>query len=396
MWAFRDKIAVAGVGYSPLTRRSQQSLAELTLEACDAALADAGVSRSELDGLATSPTMPRYGGEKGTIDGIDIVTPYNLGEWLGVADRLQWIGSTGGMVTQSIVDAALAIAGGVCSHVLVYRSVHVPIGRYASFEASRAAGAEQWLAPFGFSAPPAWAATVMRRYFELFGGSRSDLAGYIANNRENALRNPNAYWRTSLSKKDYLDSRMIADPISILDCDIPVDGCAALLLTSAERARHLRQPPALLTGFAASTHVGPTGVPMTLESMHEGASKTAARLWAASGLEPSDIDTAQLYDGFSIMVVTWLEGMGLVPRGEGLAFLRDGHGSLNGRLPINTGGGALGEGRLHGLTHLAEAAIQVTDRGGERQVPGSRHSLVTVSNGLTKSMAFIFSRDEKG
>lgn len=396
MWAFRNKLAIAGIGYSPLTRRSPRSLAELTIEACDAALVDAGVARSELDGLATSPTMPRYGGEKGTIDGVDIVTPYHLAELLGVADRVQWIGSTGGMVTQSLVDAALAIAGGICSHVLVYRSVHVPKGRYASFESARAGGDEQWRAPFGFSAPPAWAATVMRRYFELFGASRMDLARYIVENRANALRNPNAYWRTPLSADDYANSRIIADPISVLDCDIPVDGCAALLLTSTERARDLSRPPAVLTGFAASAHSGPTGVPMTLEDMWEGAAQTAARLWDMTGLGPADIDTAQLYDGFSIMVVTWLEGMGFAPRGEGLAFLRDGHGSLDGHLPINTGGGALGEGRLHGMTHLAEAVIQVTDRGGERQVPEANHSLVTVSNGLVKSMAFLFSRDEGG
>jgi acetyl-CoA acetyltransferase len=394
MWEFRDKVAVAGVGYSSLTRRSPISLAELTIEACDAALADAGVDRSDLDGLATSPTMPRYGGTKGTIDGVDIVTPYYLAELLGVAPSVQWIGSTGGMVTQSLVDAAMAIASGICSHVLVYRALHVPVGRYASFEAARAVGDEQWRAPFGFSAPPAWAATVMRRYFELFGGSRADLTRYIVDNRANALRNPNAYWQSPLSADDYAQSRILADPISMLDCDIPVDGCAALLLTSTERARDLRRPPALLTGFAASTHTGPSGVPMILEDMWEGAGQTARRLWDMTGLQPDAIDTAQLYDGFSILVITWLEGMGLLPRGEGLAFLREGHGSLSGRLPINTGGGALGEGRLHGLTHLAEAVIQVTDSGGERQVPGASHSLVTVSNGLAKSMAFVFSRDE--
>src|SRR5690242_12075218 len=117
MWEFRDKVAVAGVGYSPLARRSPRSLAELTIQACDAALADAGLDRSDLDGLATSPTMPRYGGEKGTVDGVDIVTPFYLVELLGVAPSVHWIGSTGGMVTQSVVDAALAIASGMCSHV---------------------------------------------------------------------------------------------------------------------------------------------------------------------------------------------------------------------------------------------------------------------------------------
>jgi len=393
-WVFRDRVAVAGVGYSAFTRRSERSLAELAIEACDAALADAGLARADVDGLATSPSMPRYGGAKGTIDGIDVVTPYLLTDLLGIGDRLLWTGSTNGMVTQSVIDAALAIAAGLCRHVLVYRALHVPKGRYANFESSHAGGPEQFLAPYGFTAPPAWAATAMRRYFELFGYSRADFARYMIDNRANAAANPNAYWRGKpLSREEYLGARMIADPVSILDCDIPVDGCAAILLTATERARDLRQPPALLTGFAASTTAAPGGAPMTLESLWDGAAQTADRLWASSGLGPADVDTAQLYDGFSLFVLTWLEGMGFVPRGEGLARLRDGYGARGGALPINTGGGALGEGRLHGMTHIAEAVLQVTGRGGARQVPGASRSLVTVSNGLNKSVAFLFSAD---
>ena len=133
---------------------------------------------------------------------------------------------------------------------------------------------------------------------------------------------------------------------------------------------------------------------MTLDDIWIGCEPVAQRLWQSSGVRPEEIDTAQVYDGFAPFVYLWLEGLGIVPRGEGLAFLRDGHGSLTGKLPVNTGGGALGEGRLHGMTQLAESVIQVTDRGGERQVPGARRAVATISNGLTKSTAFIFSRDE--
>ncbi|WP_313801857.1 thiolase C-terminal domain-containing protein [Sphingobium sp.] len=394
MWDYRDKVAIAGVGYSKLERRSDRTLAALTLEACDAALADAGLQRSDLDGIATSPSMPRYGGRKGVDEGIDVVTPWYLAGLLGVGPAVQWIGSTNGMVTQSLIDGALAIIAGLCDHVLVYRALHVPDGRYVNFESPDAVGADQYLAPYGFSMPPAWAAVVLRRYFELYGYARSDFATYIAGNRANAQLNPHAYWRgRTIMAEDYLSSRMIADPISILDCDIPVDGCCALILTSAERARHLRQPPALLTGFAASTYQGAGGTPMNLEDMRDGAKDVARRLWAATGLSPADVDNAQLYDGFSVLVLTWLEGMGFVGDGEGLAFLREGQGKPGGRLPINTGGGALGEGRLHGMTQLAEAVMQVTDRAGARQVPGASRSLATISNGLAKSTAFLFSRD---
>jgi len=181
--------------------------------------------------------------------------------------------------------------------------------------------------------------------------------------------------------------------MSILDCDIPVDGACALLLTSTERARDLRQPPALLSGFAASTYPHPTGTVMTLETLWEGCEQVARRLWECSGLGPKDIDNAHLYDGFSIFVPLWLEGLGILERGEGMAFLREGHGSLRGKLPINTGGGALGEGRLHGMSHLAEAVVQVTGRGGARQAQGANRAVSTISNGLVKATAFIFSRD---
>jgi len=394
MWEFSDKVAVAGVGYSTLTRHSERPLARLAVEAVDAALSDAGLARADLDGIATSPAMPRYGGAKGTVEGIDVVTPWHLSELLGAQGQMLWTGSTNGMVTQAFIDAAMAIASGVCRHAVVYRALHVPAGRYANFESDFAAGADQFTAPYGFSGPASWAATVLRRYFELYGYGREDLARYIVDNRANTQLNPNGYWRGKpIGRQDYLDARMIADPMSILDCDIPVDGCAALLLTSTERARDLRQKPALLTGFAAGTHPARFGLPMTLEDIRIGCEQVAERLWNSSGLEPRDMETAQIYDGFSPFVFLWLEGLGFSRKGDGLAFLREGHGSLDGLLPINTGGGALGEGRLHGMTQLAEAVIQVSDRGGERQVPGASRAVATISNGLAKATGFVFSRD---
>jgi acetyl-CoA acetyltransferase len=132
---------------------------------------------------------------------------------------------------------------------------------------------------------------------------------------------------------------------------------------------------------------------MNLDDLWTGSALTARRLWESAGLDRGEIDTAQLYDGFSVFVYTWLEGFGFVAKGEGVPFMRDGHGSITGELPVNTGGGALSEGRLHGMTQLAEAVVQVTDRGGGRQVPGASRALVTVSNGLSRSAAFVFSRD---
>jgi len=395
MWAFSNQVAIAGIGYSKLTRRSETPLVSLAIDAIDTALADAGLARKDLDALATSPGMPRYGGAKGTVEGVDVVNPWFLGEALGVQGQILYTGSSNGMVTQAFIDAAMAVASGVCRHAVVYRALHVPPGSYVNFESTHASGQDQYFAPYGFSGPPSWAATVLRRYFEMYGYSRADMARYIVDNRANTQLNPNGYWRGKpIAADEYLTTRMIADPMSILDCDIPVDGCAAILLTSTERARDLKQKPALLTGFSAGTHSPPTSVPMTLEDIWTGCEQVAERLWAATGMGPGDFDNAHLYDGFSPFVFLWLEGLGIVPRGEGLAFLRDGHGALGGKLPINTGGGALGEGRLHGMTQLIEAASQVTDRCGERQVPGASRAIATISNGLTKATGFVLCRDE--
>lgn len=393
-WIASGRVAIAGIGYSALTRETDRTLSELTIDAVDTALANARLSRSDVDGIATSPSMPRYGGAKGVVDGIDVVTPNHLAERLGVRGQLVWSGSTLNMVTYSLIDAVAAIAAGLAETVIVYRSLHVPKGSYVNFDSTLATGDDQFRAPYGFSSPPAWAGTVMRRYFDQYGYTRDDFAPYIVSNRQNARKNPHAYWRDAeLTTEKYLGAKMIADPMSILDCDIPVNGAVALVLTSTERARAIGATPALISAVASTSLVGPGAVPMNLEHMRTGARQLGDRLFAASGLSAADIDTAQLYDGFSILVPIWAEGMGLAETGGGLAFLRDGDALLSGSTPVNTGGGALGEGRLHGMTQILESVIQVTDQGGERQVAGAAHALATVSNGVSGSTAFIISRD---
>lgn len=393
-WSHSGAVAVAGVGYSAIERRTGRTLGELTIEAVDRALADAGVDRAVVDALATSPSMPRYGGTRGAHEGLDVISPHPFASLLGIADQVTWIGTTGAMVTQSIIDAAAAIAAGVCTHAVVYRALHVPPGSYVEFASTHAGGAEQFTAPYGFTSPPAWMAAAMRRYFELYGYTREDLAAHIVANRENTRLNPNAYWRdTPLTREDYLHARMVSDPVSVLDCDLPVDGAVALLLTSTVRARDLRRPPAVLAGFAASTYAGSSGAPMILEELVAGAAHTGDRLWAHAGIGRDEVDVAQLYDGFGFLIHPWLEGLGFTAPGEAIAFTQAGRTRLDGELPINTGGGSLGEGRLHGMTQLAEAVAQVTDRAAGRQAAGAEVSLATVSNGLSKSTAFLFRRD---
>ncbi len=224
MWEYRDKVAIAGIGYTELIRRNPRTLLSLTVEATDAALADAGLTRADVDGLATTPTMPVYGGEKGNRDGIDVVTPGNLAGALRIRDNITWLGNTMPMVTHAAIDAINALVAGACTHVVLYRALHMPQGRYSNFTSARAGGKDQFFAPYGFSMPAGWAATVARRYLDLAGATRESFARFIVDNRDRAHLNPNAFFRgKTLTTDEYLSSRMIADPITMLDCDLPVD-----------------------------------------------------------------------------------------------------------------------------------------------------------------------------
>jgi acetyl-CoA acetyltransferase len=393
MWEYRDRVAVAGVGYSPLTRGSPSSLGALTLQACDAALADAGVARSQVDGLGTMPENPRYGGVQGGVNGVDVAPTTLMAGMLGIEDSVLWVSDTHQMVAQSVIDAVNALCAGTCSYVLIWRSAHVPSGRYSDYSQSDAAGVQQFRAPYGFSIPAAWAGQCQARYMHLTGCTRESFGRFIVQNREHTNRNPKAFfYGRPLTLDEYLNARMIADPCCLFDCDIPVDGAAALLLTTTERARDLRNPPALITGYAASTHSGPGGIPYTIEDNQAGSERLGRRLWTAAGLGPSDMDAAEVFDGFSIWAFTWLEGLGLTPRGEAFRFIDDGRARLDGELPVNTSGCSLGEGRLHGMSQITEAALQVMGRADERQVPGAAHVVATEGNGGYNSHGFVFSR----
>ena len=395
-WEHKDKVAVVGVGYSPLTRRSPRTLASLTVEACDAALADAGLARSDIDGIGTNPTMPRYGGEKGVEDGVDVVTPGFLARELGLAGQITWECHTQQMVTVAVMEAVEAIATGRCRYAIVYRALHMPVGRYSDFSKPRASGMDQFYAPYGFTMPAAWAGAVFNRYLHLSGATRESMANFVVQNRDNAHRNPNAFFRdTPLAREEYLAGRFVAEPMTMFDCDIPVDGAVAMVLTSRERARDLQKPGALISGAVLSSHPGVRGVPFTLEALYEGGAQLGQRLWAAAGIGPAEISAAELYDGFSIFVWVWLEALGFCGKGEAFRFIDDGRTRNGGEFPINTSGCSLAEGRVHGMAQMTEAALQVMGRAGARQVPRAAHVVATISNGIGGSTAFVFSRDAR-
>jgi acetyl-CoA acetyltransferase len=234
-----------------------------------------------------------------------------------------------------------------------------------------------------------------QRYLHLSGGRRESMATLAVNQRRNANLNERAWFRdTPLSEEDYLNSRFIAEPLCLFDCDIPIEGCAAFVLTSAERARDLKNPPAYIAACAQNTAAGRrANISYILDDYMACGATLAGQLWRDSGLGPEDMRAAQLYDGFSPSTYYWLEAAGFCPQGEAHSFIQGGRIAIEGELPVNTFGGSLSEGRLHGMGHLAEAALQVTGRAGQRQVPGCDTCCAIDGSPLLRGSGIVFTSE---
>lgn len=392
-WAGRGKVAVAGIGFSKLTRKPQGELGRLAFQAARAALDDAGLDATKVDGLATYPDPPFYGA--GRRDGVDLVSVEYFLRHFPLAPDVRWYAQVDqGMIAAAVIEAANAIISGMATYVLVWRAMHTPAGTYTRVAARQATGDAQFSLPYGQAAIYQWHAMAYRRYMHLYGATREEMASLAVNQRRNANLNEHAFFRdTSLSREEYLAARYIADPLCLFDCDIPIEGCAAFVLTSAERARDLRQPPAYIAAGAQNTSGRRELISYILDDYMACGATLAGQLWADAGLGPGEMQAAQLYDGFSPSVYYWLEAAGFCKLGEAHSFIQDGRISLAGELPLNTFGGSLSEGRLHGMGHLAEAARQVTGRAGPRQVPGCAAACAIDGSPLLRGSGIVFTAD---
>ncbi len=244
-------------------------------------------------------------------------------------------------------------------------------GPITRIHSRRFEGIEQWTVPQGYFGPLAMIALAYNEYLQRYGASRESMAEVLVEARKNGSRIPWSYWYGQpLDADDYLAAPMINDPICRFDCDIPVDGVAAFIFTSAERAKDLPHSPVYVAGYAS-------GVPATkrlplhwpLDDIMSVGTSLAQRLWDSAGVKPGQIDLPQLYDGFSPFVYFWLEALGFCPVGEAHRFVEKGgidSDSPTG-LPILSGGGALGNGRMHGVPQMLECYLQLSRRAGERQ-----------------------------
>jgi acetyl-CoA acetyltransferase len=377
---FERRSVISGVGQSTVGRRLGRSGLDLTLQAATMAVADAGLDVTEIDGLSTYPGGGMAGGSGFAGPGTPEVQD-------ALRLELSWHsgGPEGAGQLAAVVNAVMAVGAGLARHVLVYRTVTESTeqgsgGRSGiGMGGDGIAGAMQWTIPFRAYSAACWLAMNAQRHFHEYGTTREQLGMIAVNARRNAARNPKAVYRDPMTLRDYLEARMITTPFGLLDCDVPVDGSTALVVSAAEHARNVDHPVARVEAVGTALRGRPSWDQWDdLTSM--AARDAAAHLWTRADLKPADVDVAQLYDGFSFLALVWLEALGFCGRGEGGPFIEGGQRiALEGELPLNTAGGQLSGGRLHGFGFLHEACLQLRGEAGERQVAGAE--VAAVANG---------------
>lgn len=393
---FEDRVAITGIGISPVGRRLMIPPLTLAIAAARAAVADAGLEMSDIDGLSTYPGGELIGGfTEGGITAME--------DALGV--RPTWY--NGGSETfgpgGAVIGAMLAVASGLARHVLCFRTVWQstfaaqqrladPGGRnpYAlTVGAGRAAG---YIAPYGLSSPAINLAMIASNHFRRYGTTREALGWIAINQRKNAALNPNAVYRDPMTMDDYMNARMVTEPFGLFDCDVPIDASTAVIVSAVETVADLAKPPVFVE--SVGTQVTERWAWHQSTMSHEPQTLgPSAHLWSRTSLRPLDVQVAELYDGFSFNCLSWLEGLGFCGIGEAGDFLEGGHNiQLNGGVvALNTHGGQLSAGRTHGMGAIHEAVVQLRGEAGDRQVRGCSVAAVS-TGGLAPSGVMLLRR----
>ena len=392
---FEDKVAITGIGSSRIGRRLMVPPLSLTVQACEAAIADAGLSFEDIDGLSTYPGGGAFGGfAEGGVTALESA--------LG----LKPVWHNGAMETfgpgGSLIAAMLAVAGGLARHVLCFRTLWEATFTESTRRgerperpapgATRAAGASAWRTPFGSTSAAHTLAMNAQRHFQRYGTTRETLGWIALNQRANAALNPTAIYRDPMTMDDYLAARTITSPFGLYDCDVPCDGAIAVIVSAKDAARDLAKPPVLVeaVGTQILERIEWDQSTLTHEPQVLG---PAAHLWSRTDLRPADVDVAELYDGFTMNCLSWIEALGFCGIGEAKDFLEGGKNiARDGLLPLNTHGGQLSHGRTHGMGLIHEAIVQLRGEAGPRQVADARVAAVS-SGGLTPGGAILFRSD---
>jgi acetyl-CoA acetyltransferase len=385
----KDRVAFVGIGSTGFFRDANaRSRLDLALEACVAAVRDAGLNKSDIDGVVG--TAPQA---------------HVIASSLGLPGVTHHSNQPMPLVF-AITDAMNAIHAGAADTVLVFHAL------YRAPAISRAAAADPFRRGLGFGGSPAPAKTRVdpehlgaegyaawaSRYFYEYGATRELLGRIAINERSNAVRNPLAAMRTPLTMDDYLSARMVRDPLCLLDMDVPVDGADAFVLTSADRARDMPHKPVLIhaatNGLAAHSSEDDTD-----GLQHHGQHVVVKSLREKSDIWIPDIDLYYPYDGFTIITVEWLETTGWCKPGEAQGFIEDNWDDagnrimIGGRIPVNTHGGNHSEGGTQGSGHIREAVTQLRGAAGDRQVPGARTAFLTPGGMFFNAQGLVLRTD---
>lgn len=371
----RGAVAAVGVGLTAFGDLPGRSARENMAEAAFLALADAGINKNEVDALFTS-NFP------------DTFPCLHLAEYLGIHPKLMDDSNIGGSVYVSqLQHAALAIQAGLCEVALIAMGSNTRSKLKKSGYVDAPRESYQYADEYKPKAPMNAYALAAARHMHQFGTRREQLAEVAVSAREWAMRNPRAMRRTPLTIDDVMQSKMVCDPLSVMDCCLIADAGAAVVLVSAERARRTASKPVYLLGVGvATTHSNIAQMPdLTVTA----AAESSKRAYAMAGVSPKDVDVVELYDAFTINTILFLEDLGFCPKGEGGNFVASGNIAPGGSLPVNTNGGGLScvHPGMYGLMLIAECVEQLRGSAGERQVQGANIALCNGNGGYLSSQA---------
>ena len=374
MPSLKDQACIVGIGETAYTRGegSGMSTLALQLQASERAVADAGLTNKQIDGVMPFPNL-------GTAEEFAV----NLGiEELRYATTVHMGGAA---PVASLQGAAMAVVSGIAEYVLIPAGWNAYSGRRAQETVAADAAAipggaisRDYYLPYGLTAPAQWYALIARRHMHEFGTKPEQLGAIAVTMRKHAQLNQQAVMREKpLSIEDYLASPMIAGPYRLFDCCLETDGAAAVVVTTAERARDLKEQPVFIMGVAEGHPYPADDITNREDIFHTGLTDAAPKAFAMAGVSPKDVDFAEIYDCFTFEVLQQIEEAGFCKRGEGGAYVQNGRIELGGELPVNTHGGLLSEAHVLGMNHIVEAVRQLRGKARRHQVEGAGIGVVT-------------------
>jgi acetyl-CoA acetyltransferase len=379
---------ITGVGQSEVGVRLTRHPLLLTADAVKEALADAGLSIAQIDGVSTYP------GKSSGFLGFSPVGSDELIDALGIQAR--WYAGGGEITSQlgAVVAAVGAVRMGLARHIICFRTVYeaAALSRPDEFPSrfkGRSEGVQQWTLPFNALSAANWIAQYAMRHVRKYGLTREQLAQIALTDTANAALNPRAIVKEPLTLEQYMGARMISEPFCLWDCDRFTDASTVLIVSAEDALDEVSGIPVRIAASAGCVERHSWD-----QAEWVAAYPTGQELWKHTDYRPGNVDTVQLYDGFSFNVITWLEALGFCPVGDGGRFIEGGSRiARDGELPLNTGGGQIGAGRLHGFGFAHESVIQLRGTGGARQIPGDPKVAIAASGGGPLATALLLARD---